>query len=55
MPEIKKDSTKYMLNAANLFLFDLGMDGEDFYFHAEKYFGAIDTVSIEKSNKKIKI
>lgn len=52
MPEIKKDSTKYMLNTANLFLFDFGMNGEDFYFHAEKYFGAIDTVSIENQIKK---
>ncbi|SEH88784.1 hypothetical protein SAMN02927937_01958 [Paenimyroides aquimaris] len=52
MPEIKKDSAKYMLNTANLFLFDLGMDGEDFFFHAEKYFGAIDTVSIENQIKK---
>lgn len=52
MPEIKKDSAKYMLNTANMFLFDLGMDGEDFYFHVEKYFEKIDTVSIENQIKK---
>lgn len=54
MPEIKKDSAKYMLNTANMFLFDLGMDGEDFYFHAEKYFGNIDTLSIQKQINQLK-
>lgn len=51
IPEIKRESAKYMLNTANLFLFDLGMDGGDFYFHAEKYFGEIDTITIENQIK----
>lgn len=52
MPEITEDKPEYMLNTANMFLFDLGMDGEDFYFHVEKYFEKIDTVSIENQIKK---
>ena len=52
MPEITEDKPEYMLNFANPFLFDLGMDGEDFYFHVEKYFEKIDTVSIENQIKK---
>lgn len=52
MPEFKKDSAKYMLNTANMFLFDLGMDGEEFYSYAEKYFGTVDTISIENQIKE---
>ena len=52
MPEIKKDSAKYMLNAASTFHFDLGMNGDEFYHSAEKYFGEIDTIAIENQIKK---
>ena len=52
MPEITEDKPEYMLNFANPFLFDLGMDGEDFYFHAEKYFGTVDTVLINNQIKE---
>ena len=52
MPEITEDKPEYMLNTANIFLFDLGMDGEEFYGHAEKHFGQIDTLSIESQIKK---
>lgn len=52
MPEITEDNPEYLLNFANPFLFDLGMEGEDFYFHAEKYFGKIDTVLINNQIKE---
>lgn len=51
MPEIKKDSAKYMLNTSNLFLFSLEIDGENFYSYAEEYFGEIYKIEIENQIK----
>ena len=52
MPEIKKDSAKYMLNLASLDLIDLHTIEEEFYRDAEKYFGEIDTITIKNQIKK---
>ena len=52
LPEIKKDSAKYLLNTANIFMFEIGIDGENFYKSAKKHFGEIDTFSIENQIKK---
>lgn len=51
MPEIKKDSAKYMLNTSNLFLFSLEIDGENFYGYAEEHFGEVDKFEIENQIK----
>lgn len=52
IPEYKPDSSLYMSNNASLFLFDLSMDGEEFYSYAKKYFGTIDSTMIEKQVQK---
>src|SRR5690606_33671727 len=52
MPEIKQYAPEYMLNFANPDLVDLGMVEERFYRYAEKYFGELDTVSINNQIKK---
>src|SRR5690606_14911352 len=54
MPEIKEYEVEYMLNFANPDLVDLGMVEEKFYRYAEKYFGEVDTVSINNQIKKFR-
>ncbi|HLV46731.1 MAG TPA: hypothetical protein VKY32_06790 [Flavobacterium sp.] len=54
MPEIKEYEVEYMLNFANPDLVDLERVEEKFYRYAEKYFGEVDTVSINNQIKKFR-
>ncbi len=54
LPEFKKDSVDYMIDFANPLLFDLEMDGDNFYGYAEEYFGEFDKVAIENQKEALK-
>lgn len=46
LPEIKKDSAKYMLNTANVFMFDIGLEKDNIEETIINYFGGFDSLSI---------
>ena len=47
LPEFKKDSTKYMLNTANIFMYPPYLDEEGLYHYINKNFGVFDSLDFD--------
>lgn len=47
LPEFKKDSTKYMLNTGNIFMYPPNLDEEGLYHYINKNFGNFDTLDFD--------